>query len=300
MICLNCKKQMPDDAPNCPNCGAPVIHEVQLGQEIKMRRWQRWFFYGVFIVLFLGALGFALKVYADNTALLKASTDLKNSLTQVQTDLSGKDSQLQQTQGQLSQLQTDLAQKQSQLDQKIIEAQSISAQKESIMKDYDKIKAVLSAVNANTFNMIMQMGVPVNFGDLAKIQVADYNLNSGNDTDGDGLSDLAEEAMGTDKNKKDTDGDGYDDKAEILNGYDPLSKIKYPLDIRYANSQKGKIFISVKGNNEAWYVSPKDGKRYFMGRPMDAVKALEGDQKIIVPVVTAPTSTATSTPRIIQ
>lgn len=286
MICLNCKKQIPDNVPNCPNCGAPVIHEVQLGQEIKFRRWQRWFFYGVFILLFLGAVGFAVKVYADNTALLKASTDLKNSLTQAQTDLAGKDTQLQQAQGQVNQLQSDLS-------QQIATVQQVSAQKDSLMQDYDKFNAVLSAVNANTFNLIMQMGVPVTFGDLAKIQVADYNLSTGNDSDGDGLSDLAEAAMGTDKLKKDTDGDGYDDKAEILNGYDPLNKTKYALDAKYANAQKGKILISVKGNNEAWYVNPKDGKRYFLGRPLDAVKALEGEQKVTTPAVVPATATTT-------
>jgi hypothetical protein len=291
MICLNCKKQIPDNAPNCPNCGAPVIHEVQLGKEIKFRRWQRWFFYGVFILLFLGAVGFALKVYADNTALLKASTDLKTSLTQAQTDLAGKDTQLQQTQGQMTKLQSDLAQKQAELTQQIASIQQISAQKDSLMQDYDKFNAVLSAVNANTFNMIMQMGIPATFGDLAKIQVADYNLSTGNDSDGDGLSDLAEAAMGTDKLKKDTDSDGYDDKAEILNGYDPLNNNKYPLDIKYANSQKGKILISVKGNNEAWYVNPKDGKRYFLGRPLDAVKALEGEQKVTTPATVPATTT---------
>ena len=273
MICLNCKKQIPDDAPNCPNCGAPVIHEIQLGQELKMRRWQRWFFYGVFIILFLSAVGFAVKVYADNTALLKASTDLKTSLSQAQTNLTGKDAQL-------TELQANLSQAQNQLNQQIAEAQTISLQKEALLKDYDKFQAVLSAVNANTFNMLIQMGVPVSFGDLAKIQVADYNLSSGTDTDGDGLSDLAEEAMGTNKNNRDTDGDTYEDKAEILNGYDPLNKNKYPLDARYANSQKGKILISVNGNSEAWYVNPKDGKRYFLGRPLDAVRALEGNQKI--------------------
>lgn len=42
------------------------------------------------------------------------------------------------------------------------------------------------------------------------------------DTDKDGLSDLIEATIGTDKNNKDTDGDGYNDKDEVDKGYDPL------------------------------------------------------------------------------
>jgi len=32
----------------------------------------------------------------------------------------------------------------------------------------------------------------------------------------------------------------------------------------------------MEGKGEAWYVNPKDNKRYFLGRPADAMKALEG------------------------
>lgn len=42
------------------------------------------------------------------------------------------------------------------------------------------------------------------------------------DSDGDGLSDLAESFLGTDPYNSDTDGDGYTDKEEILAGYNPL------------------------------------------------------------------------------
>jgi hypothetical protein len=42
------------------------------------------------------------------------------------------------------------------------------------------------------------------------------------DSDGDGLSDVAESFLGTDPYKSDTDGDGYSDKDEILSGYNPL------------------------------------------------------------------------------
>jgi len=37
-----------------------------------------------------------------------------------------------------------------------------------------------------------------------------------------------------------------------------------------ATKLKGKILLQVEKNGEAWYVSPKNEKRYFMGRPNDA------------------------------
>ncbi len=301
MICLNCKKQIPDNVPNCPNCGAPVVPLVQLGHEIKFRRWQRWFFYGVFILLFVGALVFALIVYAQNTAMLKATTDLKASLSQTQTDLasaqtslSGKDAQIQQVQSQAAQAQQTLTQTQTMLDQKTTELQTAATARDALLQDYNQFKTVLSAINASTFNTLIQMGVGVTFKDLSRVPVADYNLGVGVDADADGLSDLAEEAFGTNKNNADTDGDGFNDKSEILKGYDPLSKTaKYPIDLKFAVAQKGKILLSVQGNNEAWYVSPKDGLRYFLGRPADAAKALEGIQKISTSVPTITTSSTT-------
>ncbi|MEA3248871.1 MAG: sulfatase-like hydrolase/transferase [Patescibacteria group bacterium] len=44
------------------------------------------------------------------------------------------------------------------------------------------------------------------------------------DTDGDGLSDLREKAMGTDWSNPDSDGDGFPDGIEVTNGYDPTGE----------------------------------------------------------------------------
>ncbi|TSC76302.1 MAG: hypothetical protein G01um101431_923 [Parcubacteria group bacterium Gr01-1014_31] len=44
------------------------------------------------------------------------------------------------------------------------------------------------------------------------------------DADGDGLSDVEEQRLGTNPNAKDTDGDGFDDRTEIRSGNDPRNK----------------------------------------------------------------------------
>ena len=38
----------------------------------------------------------------------------------------------------------------------------------------------------------------------------------------------------------------------------------------FANEQKGKIFLQVEDNGEAWYINPNDSKKYYLGRPTDA------------------------------
>ncbi len=50
------------------------------------------------------------------------------------------------------------------------------------------------------------------------------------DTDGDGISDADEEALGTNPNNADTDGDGIPDNVEIAYGTDPLTPDPLPTD----------------------------------------------------------------------
>ena len=37
-----------------------------------------------------------------------------------------------------------------------------------------------------------------------------------------------------------------------------------------SSSLKGRILLNVEGKGEAWYVNPRDAKRYYLGRPNDA------------------------------
>jgi len=46
-------------------------------------------------------------------------------------------------------------------------------------------------------------------------------------------------------------------------------------DLNFAKNQKGKIFIQVEGNGEAWYVNSMDSKRYFLDRPTDAFNIMK-------------------------
>ena len=55
-----------------------------------------------------------------------------------------------------------------------------------------------------------------------EVKGVELKIDKITDKDGDGLSDLRESALGTDKKNPDTDGDGYLDGEEVANGYNPL------------------------------------------------------------------------------
>jgi len=126
------------------------------------------------------------------------------------------------------------------------------------------------------FAIIRKLGVGITNENLKKIPIGLLSM-SGPDTDGDGLPDMLEKAIGTDINKADTDGDGFSDKDEISKGFDPLkiNGVKILADKNFTNKQLGKIFLQTQGKGEAWYINPKDGKRYFLGREQDAYNLMK-------------------------
>jgi len=46
------------------------------------------------------------------------------------------------------------------------------------------------------------------------------------------------------------------------------------MDNTFAKKQAGKILLQVENNGEAWYVSPINNRRYFLGRPADALELM--------------------------
>ncbi len=137
------------------------------------------------------------------------------------------------------------------------------------------IKAYFLGRPDDAFSIIRDQGVGITTENLEKIPIGLTNL-SGSDGDGDGLSDKFEDAIGTNKSDADSDNDGYGDATEIAGGYDPNmgGGAKMDINTSFVNNQKGKIFLQVENNGEAWYVNPADGKRYFLGRPADAFQVM--------------------------
>jgi len=127
---------------------------------------------------------------------------------------------------------------------------------------------------SDAFVVMREQGVGITTTDLKKIPIG-LSATSGVDQDNDGLSNILEDALGTDKTNVDTDGDGYADKIEIENNYNPLGSGKQQIDLHFAIKQQGYIFLQVEDKGEAWYVNPKDNKRYFLGRFFDAFNIMK-------------------------
>jgi len=130
---------------------------------------------------------------------------------------------------------------------------------------------------ADAYKLMRQKGIGITRADLAKIPVGLLNpgcdaqkQKTGNDADRDGLSDPMEEAINTDMNAADTDQDGHNDCEELVAGYDPLGAGRQAYEKDFATRHAGKIFLQTKNQGEAWYVNPKDNKRYFLSRPSQA------------------------------
>lgn len=121
----------------------------------------------------------------------------------------------------------------------------------------------------DAFLVMRELGGGMSNANLKKIPVG-LSKMSGIDSDKDGLSDMFEDAIGTNKNKADSDGDGYKDADELKNSFNPVGSGKLVNDLDFSKKQNGRIILQVEGKGEAWYVSASDGKRYFLGRPEDA------------------------------
>jgi hypothetical protein len=126
----------------------------------------------------------------------------------------------------------------------------------------------------NAFSVMRFEGIGITNADLNKIPLS-LDYLSGADSDGDGLPNAFELAVGSNPISSDADNDGYGDRLEIENGYMPNSNEKYKIDPSYAKRKGGRILLQVEGKGEAWYVNPVDDKRYYLGRPADAFNIMK-------------------------
>jgi len=112
-----------------------------------------------------------------------------------------------------------------------------------------------------------KLATGITYEDIQKIPVGVANkLYNLKDSDGDGLPDKLESALGSDPNKSDTDGDGFNDKEELENNYNPANNEKYSFDQSLIKRLEGKMMLQVSGPNshgEIWYI--KDGQRWYGG-----------------------------------
>ena len=126
------------------------------------------------------------------------------------------------------------------------------------------------------YEMLKAFGLGITTADLEKIPVGyDDRLAEGlDDSDGDGLSDTLEEALGTDPFSKDTDNDGYTDDQELQAGYRPSGLGSYTIDKKIISRLGNGIVLQVSGANargQAWLL--KDGKRFYID-PRTAYNAM--------------------------
>lgn len=121
--------------------------------------------------------------------------------------------------------------------------------------------------------ILRNQGVGIRTADLNRIPLG-LAGTADRDTDHDGLSDRLEQALGSNPVQADSDKDGFPDGIEAAGGYNLFGSGKAASDPRFAARQLGRILIQAEGRGEAWYVNPRDAKRYYLGRPEDALRVM--------------------------
>lgn len=124
--------------------------------------------------------------------------------------------------------------------------------------------------SADSLAIIKKIGSGIRRQDLDKITLGWKNILPEKDSDGDGLSDNFENALGTNTTQTDSDKDNYTDKDEVVNGYDPRGAGRLKSSFSFSQKNKGRIFIDVSSKGASWYVNPTDAKKYFLGSPSEA------------------------------
>jgi len=114
----------------------------------------------------------------------------------------------------------------------------------------------------SAYQALQAFGLGITNADLAKIPVGLEERAERVDSDGDGLDDRLEEALGTDPNNPDSDGDGFKDGDEVKNEYSPRGQGRPSFNRTLAGNLEGRIALQVESRGQAWYIH--DGKRYYL------------------------------------
>lgn len=128
---------------------------------------------------------------------------------------------------------------------------------------------------STAFGIMKKFGLGISNSNLNKIPIGFMPSSQEADCDNDGLSDSLENAIGTEICNNDTDGDGYTDSSEIIHNYSPLATSKSNFDEKITSRLSGAILLQVESNGEAWYVNPKDKKRYYFKDGAAAFKIMK-------------------------
>lgn len=129
--------------------------------------------------------------------------------------------------------------------------------------------------NISVIEMLNKFGEGISNENLAKIPLAVDSRFVRYDSDGDGLDDRVERAIGTDPYNPDTDGDSYDDGLEIRYHFDPLGSGRLDIDLDFSANLAGRILLQAEGNGEAWYVNPDDNLRYYIADAEDLMRIVK-------------------------
>lgn len=248
--------------------------EQKTERAVKFRRQQRWVFYVIFSLLFLGAVGMIVKVYNDNSQLLANVNTINSEMQQQKTALDSAQQTLTAKEQALLSSDASLQEVQVQLAQKTEDWQAASQALDQTKLDLEKTSTTLKAAEANVANLILELAVKLDAATMQKIPLADSSVD-GLDSDNDGLPDDMETALGTDAAKSDSDDDGYSDKQELLGNFNPLGTGNLKIDSKVANQYKGKVVL--QDNALAWYVG-QNGKKYFLGKLTDNFSAMRLNQ----------------------
>ena len=114
------------------------------------------------------------------------------------------------------------------------------------------------------YTALRAYGLGITNENLAMIPVGVEDRFEEVDSDGDGLGDKLEEALGTNAGDTDSDNDGFSDATEVLSRFNPLGSGTTTFNSALVNQLKGRILLQVESRGEAWYVHPEDGQRYYM------------------------------------